>query len=216
MKECGAKKRDGNPCRKAGMANGRCRLHGGASLAGIASPTFVSGRYSKYLPPRMMERYVEARDDAELIDLREEVALTDTRLADLLKQVDTGESGALWAKLQGAFAQYVKLKDDPSKRLEAFAAFSLCESLIEQGLSDRFAWAEIGGLIEQRRKLVESETKRLKDLQQNITAERAMLLIRAVADVVKKHVTDPKQLAAISADLVQLTGANAGRQLDAA
>jgi len=29
------------------MPNGRCRLHGGRSLRGIASPTFKTGRYSK-------------------------------------------------------------------------------------------------------------------------------------------------------------------------
>jgi hypothetical protein len=28
---CGARNRSGNPCRQPGMANGRCRLHGGKS-----------------------------------------------------------------------------------------------------------------------------------------------------------------------------------------
>jgi hypothetical protein len=31
------------------MENGCCRMHGGTSLAGIASATFKHGRYSKYL-----------------------------------------------------------------------------------------------------------------------------------------------------------------------
>jgi hypothetical protein len=29
--KCGAKRRDGNPCQNAPMANGRCRMHGGKS-----------------------------------------------------------------------------------------------------------------------------------------------------------------------------------------
>jgi hypothetical protein len=40
MNECGAKTRSGTPCKKAGMANGRCRLHGGLT-------PIKHGRYSK-------------------------------------------------------------------------------------------------------------------------------------------------------------------------
>jgi hypothetical protein len=45
---CGAKKRkSGEPCRAAAMANGRCRVHGGTSLKGVASPSFKNGKRSK-------------------------------------------------------------------------------------------------------------------------------------------------------------------------
>ena len=51
---CGARTRNGNPCRSAAMANGRCRMHGGAStgprtaegLARIKKARTVHGRYS--------------------------------------------------------------------------------------------------------------------------------------------------------------------------
>ena len=48
---CGAKTRHGTRCRGLAMKNGRCRMHGGSSLAGIASPSFKDGRRSKYLAP---------------------------------------------------------------------------------------------------------------------------------------------------------------------
>jgi hypothetical protein len=32
------------------MINGRCNLHGGKSLPGIASPRYKHGLYSKYIP----------------------------------------------------------------------------------------------------------------------------------------------------------------------
>lgn len=31
VRQCGAKTRSGDPCRRSPMANGRCRLHGGLS-----------------------------------------------------------------------------------------------------------------------------------------------------------------------------------------
>jgi|tagenome__1003787_1003787.scaffolds.fasta_scaffold17828931_1 hypothetical protein len=45
---CGALTRSNTACQNYAMANGRCQLHGGKSLAGEASPRFKHGRYSKY------------------------------------------------------------------------------------------------------------------------------------------------------------------------
>ncbi len=46
---CGARTRSGQLCRNAPMANGsgRCRMHGGKSLRGPASPRWRHGRYAK-------------------------------------------------------------------------------------------------------------------------------------------------------------------------
>ena len=59
------------------MPNGRCRLHGGKSPAGLASPHYKDGRYSKALPARLAARYATAEADPRLLELRDEVALTD-------------------------------------------------------------------------------------------------------------------------------------------
>jgi hypothetical protein len=45
----GAKTRAGTPCKRlARWPRGRCRLHGGCSLCGIAHPNYKHGRRSKY------------------------------------------------------------------------------------------------------------------------------------------------------------------------
>lgn len=48
MQQCGAKKRNGEPCQTPPMRNGRCRMHGGNSLAWMIHPNYKHGRYSKY------------------------------------------------------------------------------------------------------------------------------------------------------------------------
>src|SRR5688572_7711861 len=169
--KCGAKNRQGEPCQRWALAGRtRCRLHGGMSLVGTACPHFRTGRYSAYVPERLRERYEQAADDPELLSLRSEVALVDARLVDLLSRVDTGESGALWAELRRAYRAFARARlagdDEP-------AALAKVEHLIERAGQDHQAWAEIGTLIEQRRKLAESESKRLITLQQMITAEQA-------------------------------------------
>jgi hypothetical protein len=93
MTVCGAKTRNGGTCKQPALPNGRCHYHGGKSLAGIASPTYKEGKYSKHLPQRMREAYALAIDDPQLLEQREQIGIIDARLIDLLARVDTGESG---------------------------------------------------------------------------------------------------------------------------
>jgi hypothetical protein len=75
--------------------------------------------------------------------------------------------------------------------------------LVEQPLGAE-AWAEVRDLIEQRRRLVESERKRLVDLRQMMSATEAVTFVLAVMDVVKRHVADRHALVAIGGELERL------------
>jgi hypothetical protein len=204
MKKCGARtKHDGTPCERSPVrGRTRCRLHGGKTLVGTASPTYRNGRYSAYVPERLRERYEAAEDDAELLSLRSEVALVDARLADLLARVDSGESGKLWAELRRAYRAFIRARQ---AGLGEAAALATVERVIERAVGDHQAWAEIGELVEQRRKLTESESKRLVTLQQMITSEQAMAMIGRLVDIITRHVPDQRALSAIIVDIQALT-----------
>jgi hypothetical protein len=168
---CGAKsKRSGELCRRAAMKNGKCMMHGGKSLKGIASPSFKHGRYSRHAPhlPQgaMGNAYKCALNDRELLALREEIALTDA---------------AIVASLE---AMKAVPEDEPSRAMA-------CR-------------AELAGLMDQRRKLVESERKRHLEAQEILTAEQARMLFAEIVMAVRRHVTDRQVLAAISADFARL------------
>jgi hypothetical protein len=76
---------------------------------------------------------------------------------------------------------------------------------LNAGAGDYAVWQEILDTTEARRKLVESEHKRLVAMQQMITAEQAMVLLARITDTVRKHVSDPSILAAISAEFRTIT-----------
>jgi len=196
---CGAKTRSGEPCKRAPMPNGRCALHGGKSLAGWAHPNARTGRYIKSMPARLDERYRASLDDPELLALREEIALVDARIHDLLARVETGESGALWRALKKELDQ---LDTDPD--VPALAKLQTVQAMIAQGVADYDAWAEVDRWVERRRRLAESERKRLVEAQQIITTEQAMALLGAVVEVIHEHVHDRATLAAISQDVRRL------------
>jgi hypothetical protein len=103
--KCNGKNRQGEPCGNEAI-NGasKCRFHGGASLIGVASPTFKHGRYSKHLPTRLAARYAEALSDPQLLELRDEIALVGTRQTELLEQLDSGLSLARLRIAQSAYS----------------------------------------------------------------------------------------------------------------
>ena len=65
-RRCGAKTRSGEPCKNWGIApSGRCRMHGGKSYGGFASPALEHGWYSRYWPFTMWRRELEIREQID-------------------------------------------------------------------------------------------------------------------------------------------------------
>ncbi|MBK8035311.1 MAG: hypothetical protein IPK17_38565 [Chloroflexi bacterium] len=190
-------------------------MHGGKTPTGIASPHFKTGRHSKHLPARMLERYEEALSDGELLALNAEIALLDARIADLLARVDTGESGAAWT---AAGKAYHDLKNAMGKIdiPAAQDAMQQLETALGDGSTDYTAWNEIQMLVQQRRTLVETERKRVLEMEQMITVEQGMILIGTLLGIIKARVRDPAVLAAIQTDVNGVLAQRAGHRLESA
>ena len=160
----------------------------------MASPRYKDGSRSKYLPANMAKDYQRALQDPELLGLRRDIALSESRLLDVLKRVNAGESGRLWKMLQAAYNAMLKARAENDGAVVA-AKLNDLGSLIQRGIADYAAWGEVREVVEAGRKLRETEHKRLVAMQQMITNERAMNLMGAVADMVKTaltaHVPDP-------------------------
>ena len=202
--QCGAKTRSGQPCKSPAMDNGRCRMHGGKHPKGMAHYNYKEGKYSKALPQRMREAYQDAIDDPQLLEQRAQVAILDARLLDLLSRVDTGESGALWQALKERRLEQraARMVGDIAKQT---AAINAILELIDRGHADYRAWSELQSVLEQRKRLIESERKRLVEMQQMVTSQQAMGLISAIIESVRRNVTDRAALAAIQTDIIRLT-----------
>lgn len=200
-RRCGAKTRGGTPCQRRPVAGSkRCRLHGGRTPRGEALPQFKHGRYSKSLPSRLTARYQEAMNDPELLNLRAEVALVDTLLADRLAALDTGGGSAVFKELVTTWKQLLRLQA-AGRTKEAGVVLTEIGQLIDAGHQHAGVLEDIARLIDQRRKLVDSEQRRLVAMQQMLTTEQAMTFVSVVMGAVKAHVSDRDALAAISAEI---------------
>lgn len=205
-KRCGCPTRQGDhtPCQRwPAKGRTRCKLHGGATLVGPAHGRYQNGRYSDYLPERMAVKYREAQKDPNLLSLHDEVSLIDSRLADLLKRVDTGESGEMWGTLKKEWQEFLLVRasgDIPKMH----TSIGRLDAIMDRAITDHLAWAEISEKLEARRKLVESEQKRLISMRQMVTQEQALLLIGAITDIITRNVTDKHALSQIIVELQQI------------
>ena len=113
--------------------------------------------------------------------------MVDARVADVLTRVDTGEAGTMWGKLDELRRRFEDAQMKGRTRISANAVQDMMV-LVGKGASDFAAWAEVIGLLEQRRKLVESERKRQVEMHQMVTVDKAMVLIDQLSDSVRGHV----------------------------
>lgn len=192
---CGAqlRKRPGVFCQvnRGLYPNGRCRLHGGKTLNGMANPSFKDGAHSRYmLPLRMRDNYETALADPALLDLKPEIAAVHARIQDLIARVDSGESGHLWRLLQAAYDQLRTATDGD----EQVAAIAEIGRLITRGAADYAAWSEAMKEIDRKQRLVESTRKRALELHQMISLEQLKPLLFDAIDFVRRYITDREQL----------------------
>lgn len=205
--ECGAKKRDGTPCKAKAMSNGKCRIHGGKSLAGAASPTFKTGRHSKYLPTRLKTIYEQSLSDPELSSVRQEIALIDTLISENIEALDPNSNADFWEQaldqIKWARQGY---KSENYGMLER--ALDELEALGDQRRLHYAAYNTLRENIEQRRKLVETDQKIALQGERAITAAELMVFMGAVVKMIENKIPDAKQRNDILGSIDQLMAGN--------
>lgn len=196
----------GRQCLGIAMRGGdKCRVHGGRTPKGIASPHFKSGRYSETgLPAGYLETYHKSLSDSELLSYRDDLALLEARQVFIITNLDKMPSFEIWKQLNFAYEQFERAtkKQDPQA---SATAINDIRSLIKRGLTEWMQWQEIMSIQEQKRKLGESERKRLTEMQQLVTVERVLALMAALTDSVKRNVTDRTILSKIQRDFERLS-----------
>jgi hypothetical protein len=178
-------------------------MHGGKTLVGVANGQYRTGRYSSYLPPRLAEKYHQALRDPELLSLRDEIAAVDARLAELWSRVDSGESGELFEAMDKEWGA-LKFAQDIGNIPKMHECFAKLDTLFGRKRTDVATHREIREQIEARRKLVETEQKRLVTSQQVLSATEAMVFRDVMTDIIIRHVTDKKVLSDMLVEIRQI------------
>lgn len=209
MAQCKARARSGAQCRKLALRGKEvCRLHGGKSPSGLASPSFKHGRRSRYmsvLTPEMAKRFKSAAADPDQLSLAAEIMLLDARVAALLDQIKQHQD-ADWKAAQESFEAFARSQAERDAT-RAVAALHELGGLLRRGAKHEKLWEQVGNLAWTKRpKLVKSETERQLLLKQLVERELVVNLLSALTESVKRNVSDRTALQKISDDFLRLAG----------
>jgi len=214
---CGAySRRTGQPCQRPPMANGRCNQHGGKTPMGRASSNFKHGRYSKYMPAGMRERYFESINEPSVLELIDEIGIIDSRIADRLTALEekTDVSSSTWRTVRTLWRTFMGHIRSGNQEGQQELLRQLNE-VITSGSQQADVWDDLLNLVESRRKLVDSEGRRMEVKANIVTVEQAFYLVSATIDALKEVVyryADPETARHIIVDASAAYKKNIGHQ----
>lgn len=220
--QCNAKaKSSKKQCnRRAVKGKKVCTVHGGLTPSGIASPHWKHGRYSRYLPTGLLDRYEAELSDPELLVLDDEIALIRSRLFELLEKLeDSPDSGGTWTELRSCSIAFELAQRDASALPEGDARniamrevtklWQDLKFIIERGAAEWAAWREIIQLTGQVKRLAESEQKRRVAGEFILGMSDVMALFDYVVNLINDIISDPEEKRRIADGLARL-----GRDMD--
>jgi hypothetical protein len=141
---------------------------------------------SRYLPTRYLASFEAALADPELISVRNQIALLDARETELIQGLSGREVGSAWRAAQAALQQLRKVK-----ARKGHPAFKMLAKLIDKAVADERRWAELRENAEYRRRLAETERKRIESVQAYMTVEELGIAAVFLAGIIKKYVPQP-------------------------
>ena len=188
------------------MSNGRCKVHGGRSPKGVASPHYRTGERSKYaIPHTMVAKYKQYLTDPELTHHRTQIAQVDTLLNELWKDYEEGVGPELWKKLQEVVGklQVAERAGDVKKSRELFEQLVYT---IEHGQRHSSQGERILKYLEARRRHADSEQKRKLSEAMVYSVEEAYAFYTAMGTAIRKHVSSEQEQDAILNEIAEIVG----------
>ena len=178
--------------------NGRCRIHGGPSPKGIASPNYQGKGWSRYMPEPWLPMHKESQEDPDLLNMVQDIKLRDVRVKQLLQKMGTGDVGKTWLAMREEWEKLqrsLRVADPKEQKRRVGEHVTAISVLINRGSAEAEAWDELLDVSEQRTRIIERHTKQQIVVGALVAMEDAMTDYQAMAMAVKVTVenTDLKR-----------------------
>lgn len=220
---CGARLAGSNPprycTRKPPPGQKRCTRngHNGGGLVGPANGNFKHGRTpSKYmgvLPPGVTRHLQEASD--KIASSREEIALIDARIAQLLARLRDHDPQQGAAQARQMLRELLVAQRDPARQGDAAQLADDLESLLGTFMQETMTWAEVGRNLELRARLSAGEIKWQQLMADKVLVGQLDAFMRAIAMKVTMLTEDRKKISAFVREVATLARGAAPQLVDA-
>lgn len=208
---CAAYERDGitnriipgSCCQKTRLYyNGRCRQHGGKTPK-LITESLSKSKYLANIDGEYALDYIRFVKNPDILSMREDIGLVDLRLMLLSR-----EMGGLPADNIYELEMFL---DDVKMALDALPIeedmLGPVDALLRAGyrlVKTRRVWEEIKDTQEHRRKLTETEMKRVESGLRQISTEKVYAIVTGILMAIRQHITDIHLLHAIRTDIGKL------------
>lgn len=194
---CGYTKKNGKPCESTILLeNGRCRVHG-TRAKGESHWNYKNGKYSRYAPANELgQLYERAKRDTDLRDLSDDLALTTALINERLASLET-MGGIDFFKDLSATAKELRKALAQQDMDEIHHIALVIDGMANKGKDHLSQLDMMLKLIEQRRKLSDSQSKRETEQQQFITVMQAMNLFNMLIVAVFENIQSSRTKQAI-------------------
>lgn len=208
--KCGAQTRRGTACQQPAVSGGvRCRMHGGHARKGVAHPNYKHGRYSDFMPEKLLHGYRRQLTDRDLLHQRDEIAAVDAMIFEALQSMSDADAPGVWTELRRLWREAVDASDGGDAR-SAAAKMSVIGEIIRRGAAYFDQREDVLYLIERRRRLVDSQSRREIQERLAITYEDANAMFRDIAEAVRAEVEDQAVVARIANRFAIISGRAGG------
>jgi len=200
----------------------KCRAHGGTALKGIAAPATKTGIHSAYLPKRYAQDYESALQRGDVMQLQNEIAITEARLSELYRNLNGSSSEEIFLQMQTRLDHIDRLQkaieranrlDDATERVKRVAAardkttelVAEIFDLVRLGSKDYQQWIEIEKFQKHKRNLIQVERQLEIDQGVLIQVSAVTLMLSALMSSIQANVRDRSALQAIQGDFISIT-----------
>lgn len=166
---------------------------------------FDRGRFESGLPEHLVELYDRYRNDPDILVQRDSIALLEVRLMDVLQGIKEGVAAPNWVALRKVVRT---VKEELPERIsrELMLAVEDLNTLCEQGSYRQEQWTEVRGLVQDIRKISDTEQKRIVTAQHVMRADEVMALVDALGGLVRENVKDADALRRIETGIARFIG----------
>lgn len=156
-------------------------------MGGIASGRFKHGRYSRYLPTGLRKQYEESKHDPQLLSHEPDLRLIDLHLQELVNKLDKEDPYKALQAIKEAWGVFQQSRTNPN--IDSAECLHRVDKEItkEHGQKEEI-WAQIQEVLEMRRKILESENRRIRESQTTMSGEQCMALVEYLVECMRGSV----------------------------
>ena len=154
-----------------------CSNHGGRVPSGPLSRSFKHGRYSATLPGRLLGAYQHSLEDPHVTSMGDALALCDARIGELSGELEEADgAGDVIARARAALGNVLRSAEGEARegRLRELA------EVLQNGACANQIWSQIMAAVEQRRRVAETESRRIVSMGQAVPIARVVEIIGLV------------------------------------